>query len=328
MYFFAFRLGFNQQLIKDPHNIDVERGIELPGKFCPDQISLLVQPDSYCNHAIVLLSARCKEGYHYTVCQLQCRADENKHCMVFASTISVGTLLDKSLAKNPNPSSISRICGLFLVGASFQFDLSPLSPVKKRDTGAFATIGVFHNLARSISSFTISSKRETSLKKIFDLHCSSNHKAQNNWIEKMWLSDILPTSTNNHGFWMDFSFITSDGSSYVWSYLSNESDTTSEERDSFVLGPLQLFSDDDPEKSKILLGPLSSISDRFLAYAAQERRKIHLPKSNHQVGSKEISLFCVSDCMVGVPTFTSSLVSQFAQRIKGNEVSFQSFYTI
>ena len=304
-------------MIKDKQNIDTELqiGTPLPDGFFPDDIALLIEPDSNGDRAILLLSSRCKGGYKYALCQLHYFTDEDRNCMVFANLVSVETLFDYSLPADPlsNP----KICSIFLAGADFKYDLTSLKLLKTRDTEITATIGVIHNLGRSVSSFTNPSLK---VNKVFDLNYASNNKPKIHWIEKLWLSDVQ-TSKSSDEYLMDFSFLSSDGSNYVWSKLSNKNETITEERDSFVLGPLQLYPDDDPEKSKIFLGPLSSISDRFLVYAAQERRKIHLSQSN-QFDSKDLSVYCVSDCIIGVPTFTSSLVSQCTQRLKGNEVSF------
>ena len=285
-------------------------GHKLPDGFCPDQIMVLVEPNVTCHRAILLLSARCDLGYNYIIVQLQCHHDE-KELKVLANLKSANCLFDTCLPKSS--SNVRNICGIFIAGANFKYDLRVLSNLTLNDE-PIASIGVFHNLCRSLSSIAVNCSRENVSNSLFDV----NHKAKPNWIEKMWLSDVSKSRSNGE-YWMDFSFMSSDGSNFIWSKLSNESEITTEERDSFVLGPVQLFPDDDPERIKILLGPLSSISDRFLIYTTQERRKIHLYNQTKQ--SKPLNVYCVSDCIIGAPTFTSGLLSQITQRLKGNEVS-------
>lgn len=285
-------------------------GHKLPEGFCPDQIMILVAPNATCSRAILLLSARCELGYNYIIVQLQCQ-DDGKEFKVLANVKSASCLFDSCLQKNSL--DVRKICGIFIAAANWKYDLRVSSTSALNDK-PIASIGVFHNLCRSLSSIAVYCSRENVFSSLFDV----NRKTKNNWIEKMWLSNISKSRRNGE-YWMDFSFMSSDGSNYVWSKLSNESEITTEERDSFVLGPLQLFPDDDPERTKILLGPLSSISDRFLTYVTQERRKIHLHNQTKQ--SEQPSIYCVSDCMIGAPTFTSGLLSQITQRLKGNEVS-------
>ena len=118
----------------------------------------------------------------------------------------------------------------------------------------------------------------------------------------------------------------------IWSVPFTDIHHDPEGNEPEVIGPLQIFPDD-TERSKVFLGPLPMLADSFLVYSAQERRKIYRSSSisisdMHSFDSQNISIFGITDCMIGAPSFSPSLIAQLSKRSASKRVSYllPSFY--
>lgn len=313
-----------------------KKGVKLPYGFIPKDISIICEPTQRCSRAVVLLTSKGSTGMNYVLCQLQSVDDEEENqgindFRVLANVICVDSVNYHSLAfpsSSTNP--VETVSSVFFAGTAFHYNLLSITDAK-HDSDSIATIGILYNLGQSVASLGISSSGKTCLKNIFQLAKKSEKIEEIKVVEKIWLSDVsfkYSRNDTNKEYCMNWSFLISGGGNLIWSVPSDDTIDGPEDKDPVVIGPMQLFPDDDPEKSKVFLGSLPLASDRFLIYSAQERRKFHrhnVALNDETSNLEDTSIFGISDCVIGVPSFTPSLILQLSLRCTDNKVSNLSF---
>ena len=323
-------MGKSQLLQNCNSSSEPSKGIKLPYGFVPNDITVLYEPSPTCSRAVVLLTSRYSVGMNYVLCQLQLIDDEEVArnfvgSRVLGNLSYVDTFQHNSLLPETSSTQIvAKFCGVFFAGASFRFNL--LAGIQN-NIGSIATIGILHNLGQSVASLDVSSSRETRLKSVFHLGGVAKKVDKIQVVEKIWISDIVEKPKRGHNdieYTMNWSFLKSDGGNLIWSVPLDGAISGSEGYKPIVVGPIQLFPDDDPEMSKVFLGPLPLISERFLIYSAQHRRQFNrnIPLSNSRLlESEQMSTYSLSDCIIGAPSFTPSLILQLSQRSIDRKVS-------
>lgn len=341
------RLGLdkNQMLHRYGESLNQRnRGIKLPFGFVPTTCSILTEPTQECSRSVVLLTSRSSFGINFLLCQLQIteeyEAINAADGIKVAGTIACNeTISYQDLPNNETfaQQSVLQSYGVFLAGASFRFNFFNHGQNIQSDSYIIATLGILHNFGQSATAVEVSSSQITFIKSLFELQvgASSNKLSCIKAVEKIWMSDIIETPLGvedaNKDYYINTSFAVSGGSIFVWSVALNKDLNGVEHSDPIIIGPLQLFPDDDPEKSNMFIGSLPSFVDQFLLYSTQEHRKC-----KHQIdcsvipsiSSETISLYGVSDVVVGAPTKTSSLILELSQRSMVKTVSTCAFNSL
>ena len=225
--------------------------------------------------------------------------------------------------------------GMFIADTVFHFTLGEIrnSDLEGGDGSSTITLGILHNLGQCLSSLKMSSSKKTCLKNVFDIGKKPDKSGAIQVVEKIWMSDLVfKSEQDSKVHTMNWSFLLSDGGSMIWSVPFTDIHHNPEGNEPEVIGPLQIFPDD-TERSKVFLGPLPMLADSFLVYSAQERCKIYCSSSIsisdlHSFDSQNISIFGITDCMIGAPSFSPSLIAQLSKRSASKRVSYllPSFY--
>jgi hypothetical protein len=331
------RLGLdkNQMLYRYDESLDQRnRGIKLPFGFVPTACSILSEPTQDCSRSVVLLTSKSSFGIHFLICQLQI-TEEYEVMKVADGTKVAGTIAcNETIIYQDLPSSVTFVhqsvvqsrYGVFLAGASFQFDFFNNGTSIQNDSHIIATLGILHNFGQTVTAVEVSSSHKSFVKSLFDLQVeasSLNKPSSIKAVEKIWMSDIIETSLGLEDaekyFYINTTFAVSGGYIFVWSVALNIDLDKNKHRDPVVIGPLQLFPDDDPEKSNIFIGSLPSFVDQFLLYSTQEYRKCKRQIDFAlfpSIISETISLYGVSDFVVGAPTLATSLLLALSKKSK------------
>ncbi len=342
-----YRLGLdkNQMLYRYGKSLDRRnRGLKLPFGFVPKTCSILTEPTQECSRSVVLLTSRSSFGIHFVLCQLQITEEYEVTNVAYgikvAGTISCSDTI--SYQDLPNGETLTQQTvlqnnGVFLAGASFQFNIFNHGQNIQSDSHIIATLGILHNFGQSATAVEVSSSQKTFIKSLFELQvrASCNKLSCIKAVERIWMSDIIETPSGvedaNKDYYINTAFAVSGGSIFVWSVALDIDLNSVEHNDPIIIGPLQLFPDDDPEKSNMFIGSLPLFVDQFLLYSTQEHRKF-----KHQIdcvfipsiSSETISLYGVSDVVVGAPTKTSSLLLELSQRSTVKTVSTCAFNSL
>ncbi len=339
---FKKRLGMNDLQLLQSGSVTngKRRGIKLPYGFVPDNISIICEPTQSSPRAIALLTSECTDGVKYILCQFQVIgidevAQGNNGFRILGKISFEDTFYHHSLPESAaaTSSSVNRICGMFIAGAAFHFTLGGKNSALQGDGDSTVTLGILHNLGQSVSSLKVSSSKKTCLKNVFNLEKKSDKGGAMQVVEKVWISDtVLKAEHDSKIHAINWSFLLSDGNSIIWSVPFNGIHRDPEGNEPEVVGPLQIFPpDDDTERSKIFLGPLPMYCDSFLVYSAQERRKVHrniLRSIGDSFDSQDISILGITDCIIGAPSFSPSLIAQLSKRSASRRVSFLLFISI
>ena len=319
---------------KNKSKLEDRKGIMLPFGFTPSFISILIEPSETCSRAVILLTSRSSGGLNYILCQLQV-IDDREHASdinglrILGTLSCVDTFHDNRLPKLTPSSCFSfRICGLILVGAGFQFDLvSTDDGTVQNDDDIIATLGILYNLGQSVASLEVSVTKKTFIQSVLNVEDASKMGSSIQVVEKTWESDIIsrPSKCDKStvDYFKNISFVVSSGGCFIWSVPLNMKGYEAYVKDPIVIGPVQLSPDDDLEKSKVFLGSMPSFSDQFLIYSSQERRKLQRKISSahcQPLKAEEISIYGISDFIVGTPSFTPSLIQQLSKRSIDNRV--------
>ena len=322
-FLFTHSLGLGKyQLITNQRSNIQNKGIMLPLGFIPDESSILIEPSGENTRAVLLLTSKCSIGLNYLVCQLQTTKENDTsndldELRVIGTIVCTNTLNRIDLPCTSSiTDSVSGPHGTFLAGANFFFDHLSSDHNIQGDNDVIATIGVMHNLGQCLTSVEVSRSGEMELSNVVDFQSQSSTFKSIQVIEKLWLSELIQSDKNH----CNTISVVAGEDTYVWSVSSNGKFDDAHAKSPNVIGPIQLFPDDDPEKCKIFLGPLPAFVDQFLIYSTQDRRKCQSTESGI------ISIFGLSDLIVGAPSFTPCLALYLTKLSIDSRVSFLTFW--
>lgn len=381
------RLGQGSlQLLQEPSSSRFEddtrrMGIPLPKGFIPASISLVVEPrqesgvdddDVAADRAVLLLGSEQRQSNHsngYLTYQIQTasaskegrqrqqtvmeeNAEGGGNPIVLANFCSSGFIDDTFLRRFSSRSNISP-CGIFIAGASFQFDLVNDGNYGSHTTQYIATLGVICAMGKTMFTVIVTPIGPVSCACLYE---SDFSKIIYSTVQRYWIGDTVMVKSKDRRGQFVWTVAKSDGCNFTWSvpffqYQRDHDDdsvvVTSAEEDmtglkddvnknmkvkSILLDVLlphakiisshlqsahtqnsdlhgTVFHDGDVlhgcviDESEILLGPMPSIYCQFVFYVGQASCNI----LRTQLDSSIVQLYGLTDCIVGPPTFVSSL---------------------
>ena len=310
---------------------DDYKGIKLPAEFTPSSCQILVEPTIAASRAVVLLISKFGSGFKYLIVQLKVMDDDrvafgNDRCNVLGNIHCLGSLCeDKFSTTDPSTKSIHDISGVFLVGAGFQYDFESPKGSDRHNDKYVAILGVLHNNGQSLCSLCLGWNKK-SIKDVFCFRKMHGKSGVTQLVQKVWTSEVISRPGQRHtmDFFSNMAFSLNGGNTFVWSVPFNKTISEFEKSDPITFGPVHVLPDDNPEQSRIFLGSLPLVSDRFLVFSSQVRRKYrrNIQSSNSQSAEpEEFSIYRMSDLIVGAPCFAPSLIFQLSKRSVNDVVS-------
>jgi len=222
----------------------IRAGVPLKKGFIPASISLLAEPreksGSHDNddRAVLLLGSKQQQSDHdnrYLAYQLQVASttredqqrrqngDENGiiaesggNDVVLANLCSSG-LVDSTLLRQFSSSTAISPCGIFIAGASFQFDLVKDHSHEISGSNAntyIATLGVICAMGKTVFSVTVAPLGLLTCACLYESDVSKNIHPT---VQRYWIADTVIVKTKGHRCQFVWTIAKSDGCNFTWS---------------------------------------------------------------------------------------------------------------
>jgi hypothetical protein len=234
-------------------------------------------------------------------------------------------------------------CIYWAGGGTFDFNLEEGKGMDKPnqshiDSTYITTLGLLYNLGGSLAAAAISSIGAIHFATVLHAESAVPEKTTNSieFIEHFWVSGTIPFVENGENTvdgHIDWSSIQSDGACYIWSvpYVKSHADADPVRRvvapsvlkEIMIIGPVLILHHYNAEGSKIFLGSNPAICDRFLIYTEQRSQKLFRDTSLHRTedrASRNINLYGITDCVVGAPSFTPTILSRLSHNAIASDV--------